>query len=100
MTVEYISLILNLGGEYEEIKSFCGKYFSNMEGEDTTVASFKFTGGHLGLLIYSWSIKNPPKVPAFEIYGEKGSVYPWRNLSSNSATGTPLKGSYTFTHWG
>jgi predicted dehydrogenase len=70
-----------LGGEYGEIKSFCGKYFSNMEGEDTTVASFKFTGGYLGLLIYSWSIKNPPKVPAFEIYGEKGSVYPWRNLS-------------------
>ena len=25
------------------------------------------------------------------------SVYPWRNLSSNSVTGTPLKGSYTVT---
>lgn len=72
--VHFIDTLLNLGEEYEEIKSFCGKYFSNMEGEDTTVASFKFTGGHLGLLIYSWSIKNPPKVPAFEIYGEKGSL--------------------------
>ncbi|AEE94324.1 hypothetical protein Ahos_1441 [Acidianus hospitalis W1] len=28
------------------------------------------------------------------------SVYPWRILTFNSATGTPLKGSYTFTHWG
>ncbi|WP_338598874.1 Gfo/Idh/MocA family oxidoreductase [Sulfolobus tengchongensis] len=72
--VHFIDTLLNLGGEYEYVKASCGRYFSGIEGEDTTLATFKFKNGALGLLMYSWSIINPPKVPAFEIYGERGSL--------------------------
>jgi hypothetical protein len=45
-------------------------------------------------------------LPRLGVPGGSGlRVYPWRNFSLllitfNSTTGTPLKGSYTFTHWG
>ncbi|MEM0131941.1 MAG: Gfo/Idh/MocA family oxidoreductase [Saccharolobus sp.] len=72
--VHFINTLLNLGGEYESVKALCGKYFSGIEAEDTTVASFKFKNNALGLLIYSWSAPKAPRLPAFEIYGENGSL--------------------------
>lgn len=72
--IHFVDTLLNFGGDYKEVKAFCGKFFSGIEGEDTTTALFKFTSGALGVLLYSWSAKNPPKVPAFEIYGENGSI--------------------------
>ncbi|AAK43115.1 Gfo/Idh/MocA family protein [Saccharolobus solfataricus] len=72
--VHFIDTLLNLGGEYESVRGVCGKYFSGIEGEDLTLATLRFRKGHLGLLMYSWTTPNPPKVPAFEIYGENGSI--------------------------
>jgi|OSPMetMinimDraft_2_1075162.scaffolds.fasta_scaffold01131_4 predicted dehydrogenase len=72
--VHYMNTLLNLGGEYESVSAVCEKYFSGIEGEDTTVATFKFKNSSLGVLIYSWATPRPPKLPAFEIYGERGSI--------------------------
>ncbi len=72
--VHFVDTILNLGGDYEQVKAYCNKYFSGIEGEDTTLALFKFRSGASGVMIYSWSAKHPPRVPAFEIYGENGSI--------------------------
>lgn len=43
--VHFIDTLLNLGGEYEDVKAYCGKYFSGLEGEDTSLATFKFKSG-------------------------------------------------------
>jgi predicted dehydrogenase len=72
--VHFIDTLLNIGGEYERVVSMCANYFSEIEGEDTSVSIFKFRSGATGLLIYSWSVQPLERYPMFEIYGEKGSV--------------------------
>ncbi|MFP3239391.1 MAG: gfo/Idh/MocA family oxidoreductase, partial [Caldivirga sp.] len=55
----------------------CGvsyRTISGIEGEDTTVGIFRFKNGARGFIMYSWGMMNPPSVPAFEVYGENGSL--------------------------
>ncbi|AOL16502.1 dehydrogenase [Sulfolobus sp. A20] len=72
--VHFIDTLLNLGGDYEKALGLCNNYFSGIEGEDTTIALFKFKNNALGTILYSWSVPKPPKVPGFEIHGENGSI--------------------------
>lgn len=72
--VHFIDVLLNIGGEYDQVKAQCGRYYSNIEGEDTSLATFRFKRGGLGLLIYSWATPAPPKNPGIEIYGTRGSI--------------------------
>ncbi|BCU68421.1 oxidoreductase [Sulfolobales archaeon HS-7] len=71
--IHFVDTMLNLGGEYKEVKGMCKRTFAGIEGEDTSGAIFDF-GDYLGMLTYSWAARNPPPVPAFEIYGEKGTI--------------------------
>lgn len=71
--IHFVDTMLNLGGEYTEVKGMCKRTFAGLEGEDTSVAIFNFKGGYIGTLIYSWATKGE-KYPRFEIYGEKGSI--------------------------
>jgi predicted dehydrogenase len=70
--IHYVDTLLNLGGEYTEVKGMCKSTFSGLEGEDTSESIFTFNG-FLGVLIYSWATKGD-NFPHFEIYGEKGSI--------------------------
>lgn len=71
--VHFVDTLLNLGGEYTEVRGLCKRTFAGLEGEDTSAAIFNFKGGYLGVLIYSWATKSD-RYPRFEIYGEKGSI--------------------------
>ncbi len=73
--IHFIDTLLNFGGEYSDIYSSSNHLGSVIEGEDNTSALFKFKNGITGLFFYSWSYHNPPEVPAFEIIGNKGSIY-------------------------
>lgn len=72
--IHFVDTLLNLGGEYEAICGVSYRTISGIEGEDTTVGLFKFRNGARGLIIYSWGMKNSPSTPAFEVYGEGGSI--------------------------
>ncbi|ARM75226.1 Gfo/Idh/MocA family protein [Acidianus manzaensis] len=71
--IHYIDTMLNLGGEYSEIKGLCKNTFSGLEGEDTSGGIFNFKGGYLGIFMYSWASKSE-NFSHFEIYGERGSI--------------------------
>jgi len=70
--IHFVDTLLNLGGEYKEVRGICKSTFSGLEGEDTSEGIFTFNGP-LGVLIYSWATKGD-NFPHFEIYGEKGSI--------------------------
>ncbi|WP_048816777.1 Gfo/Idh/MocA family protein [Caldisphaera lagunensis] len=73
--IHFVDAMLNLGGSYDKICSISYKTYVDMEGEDTTVAIINFKNGAKGTLIFSWGMNNSPLVPAFEVYGEKGTIY-------------------------
>ena len=72
--IHFIDTLLNLGGDYERACGVSYRSVSGIEGEDTTFGIFKFKNGATGLIIYSWGFKNPPRTPAFEVYGDNGSI--------------------------
>ncbi|NON61135.1 Gfo/Idh/MocA family protein [Acidianus sp. RZ1] len=71
--IHYIDSLLNLGGEYREVKASCKKFFSGLEGEDTVTAVFLFKQGMIGNFTYSWSTPSW-NLPHFEVYGENGNI--------------------------
>jgi predicted dehydrogenase len=73
--IHLVDALLNFGGSYDKICSSNYKSIVDMEGEDTSFSLFKFKSGANGLLMFSWGMNNSPMVPAFEIYGEKGTIY-------------------------
>jgi predicted dehydrogenase len=85
--IHYIDTLLNFGGDYEEVYGKSKHAGSILSGEDTTTAIFKFKNGSTGLFYYSWSYRNPPEVPAFEIIGDSGSIYEDINSRSSWKTG-------------
>ena len=92
--IHFLDTLLNFGGNYESIhgKSIHGG--SILNGEDNTAALFKFENGTYGLFFYSWSYGNPPELPAFEIIGEKGSIYEDVKSRTSWEVGTPVRTVY------
>lgn len=72
--IHYVDTLLNLGGDYTEVKSVCTRGFAGLEGEDISVSIFRFRNGAVGVLLYSWSAPGGDKASAFEIYGEHGFI--------------------------
>ena len=72
--IHFIEALLDLGGEYKQIHSSVYKGSASIEGEDNTAALFSFNSGATGLFFYSWSYKDPPHVPSYEIVGTGGSI--------------------------
>lgn len=72
--IHFVDTILNLGGDYEGLKSYVTKGSSTLEEMDTTMCLFAFRGGGKGFLFYCWSYPQPPRVPGFEIIGSEGSI--------------------------
>ncbi|MGC9152959.1 MAG: Gfo/Idh/MocA family protein [Vulcanisaeta sp.] len=72
--IHYIDTLLNLGGDYTEVKSMCMQGFAGLEGEDISASMFRFKSGALGILLYSWSAPGGDKAPVFEVYGERGFI--------------------------
>jgi predicted dehydrogenase len=73
--IHYMNTFLNFGGDYTELTSYSNHSGSVIQGEDSTKALFKFKSGAIGIFFYSWSYKDPPTLPAFEIIGSEGSIY-------------------------
>ncbi len=73
--IHFIDTLLNLGGDYTDLYSIINHGGTQLEGEDNINAIFKFKSGAAGLFFYSWAYKFSPRLPAFEIIGEKGSMY-------------------------
>ncbi|MFB6489707.1 MAG: Gfo/Idh/MocA family protein [Thermoproteus sp. AZ2] len=72
--VHFIDTLLELGGEYEEVKAYAYRAFVAMEGDDTSMALFKFKSGAYGLFFYSWAYPNASLLPSYEVIGDSGSV--------------------------
>ena len=72
--IHYVDTLLNLGGDYTEVRSVCAHGFSGIEGEDISASIFRFKSGAVGVLLYSWSTPGGNAAPAFEIYGERGFI--------------------------
>lgn len=72
--IHYVDTLLNLGGDYTEVKSVCAHGFAGLEGEDISASIFRFRSGAVGVLLYSWSSPGGDRAPAFEIYGEHGFI--------------------------
>ena len=62
--VHFVNTLLNFGGEYVEVKAYAYRAFVQMEGDDTSMALFKFKSGAYGLFFYSWAYPNPPLLPS------------------------------------
>ena len=73
--VHYIEAILDLGGPYEDVKALSYRGGKAIEGEDSTMALFRFKKGAKGLFYYTWAYRNAPQLPAYEIIGSEGSIY-------------------------
>ncbi len=73
--IHFINTMLTFGGDYDKIYADNFHGGSSINGEDTTLALFKFKSGSAGFLFYTWAYANSPKVPAFEIIGDEGSIY-------------------------
>lgn len=73
--IHYVHTMLMLGGKYSNLISRVSKGGSSLEGEDNSVSLFDFNNGSNGILYYSWTYRNPPAVPSFEIIGSEGSIY-------------------------
>jgi predicted dehydrogenase len=73
--IHYVHTMLMLGGKYSNLISRVSKGGSSLEGEDNSVSLFDFNNGSNGILYYSWTYRNPPAVPGFEIIGSEGSIY-------------------------
>ncbi len=72
--VHFVNTLLNFGGEYVEVKAYAYRAFVQMEGDDTSMALFKFKSGAYGLFFYSWAYPNPPLLPSYEVVGDAGVV--------------------------
>ncbi len=73
--IHFVNTMLTFGGDYDKIYSDNFHGGSSLNGEDTTFALFKFKNRSTGFLFYSWAYMNSPEIPAFEIIGDKGSIY-------------------------
>lgn len=73
--IHYVHTMLMLGGKYSNLISRVSKGGSSLEGEDNSLSLFDFNNGSNGILYYSWTYRNPPSVPGFEIIGSEGSIY-------------------------
>jgi predicted dehydrogenase len=73
--IHFVDTLLNLGGDYDSIDGVSRHGGSALQGEDTTTAMFKFKNGSTGLFLYTWSYREPPELPAFEVIGDTGSLY-------------------------
>ncbi|EQB72356.1 MAG: hypothetical protein AMDU4_FER2C00146G0004 [Ferroplasma sp. Type II] len=92
--IHYIDTMLNFGGDYESIHGKSMHGGSILSGEDTTVALFNFKNGSKGLFFYSWAYRNPPELPAFEIIGDRGSIYEDPKSRTSWEVGTPKRTVY------
>jgi predicted dehydrogenase len=72
--IHFMDTFLNFGGEYVEVKAFTYRTGEILEGEDTTMALFRFRAGAYGMFHYSWDYPNPPALPRFEVVGDGGSI--------------------------
>jgi predicted dehydrogenase len=72
--IHFMDTFLNIGGEYDQVKSFTYRTGDIIEGEDETMALFRFKVGAYGMFYYSWNYPNPPLLPRFEIVGDLGSI--------------------------
>ncbi|MGD0331276.1 MAG: Gfo/Idh/MocA family oxidoreductase [Nitrososphaeria archaeon] len=72
--IHFMDTFLNLGGEYKEVKAFTYKTGNILEGEDETMALFRFKSGAYGMFYHSWDYPYPPLLPRFEVVGDVGSI--------------------------
>ncbi|GGM79349.1 oxidoreductase [Thermogymnomonas acidicola] len=73
--IHYVDTMLNFGGDYTYVSARSMNVAGIIEGEDTTVANLQFANGSYGTLLYLWSYRDPPTLPAFEVIGTEGSIY-------------------------
>ncbi|SMD30584.1 Gfo/Idh/MocA family protein [Picrophilus oshimae] len=73
--IHFIDTLLNFAGDYSDVRSIINHGGTDLEGEDNINALFKFKNGAAGLFFYSWAYRFSPRLPAFEIIGENGSMY-------------------------
>lgn len=85
--VHFMNTLLNFGGEYVDVKAYVYRAFIPMEGDDTTMAIFKFRSGAHGLLFYTWAYSNPPLLPSYEVIGDRGAVV--EDLETKKRTWSP-----------
>ncbi|MGQ9781332.1 MAG: Gfo/Idh/MocA family protein [Nitrososphaeria archaeon] len=85
--IHFMDTFLNFGGEYEEVKVFTYRTAEILEGEDSTMAMFKFRIGAYGMFYYSWGYPNPPLLPRFEVIGDHGSIVEDARLRSKKPYG-------------
>ncbi len=72
--IHYVDTLLELGGEPETVYGLTAKGGSAIEGEDFSVGAVRFRSGAIGALIHSWSYRDPPLLPEFEVVGTQGSL--------------------------
>ncbi len=92
--IHFIDTLLNFGGDYDSIDGISRHGGSALQGEDTTTAIFKFKNGSTGLLFYTWAYRDPPVVPAFEVIGDKGSLYEDPGSRTDWGVDTPYRTVY------
>lgn len=81
--IHYMQTFLDFGGSFSDMYSIVNKGKSSIEGEDNSVALFRFKSGSAGIFYYSWAYANPPSLPAYEVVGTEGTIYE-SNLNRNS----------------
>ncbi|WP_297027039.1 Gfo/Idh/MocA family protein [Thermoplasma sp.] len=79
--VHFLEIFLDFGGRWKYVDAHNYRGGTSIEGEDNTAAIFTFENDAHGIFYYSWSYKDPPKVPAFEVIGTEGSVYEMKETS-------------------
>lgn len=72
--IHLMDTFLNIGGSYEAVCGSSRRVASIMEGEDASIALFKFKSGAVGIFIYGWAFPSAPRAPLFEVYGVNGSI--------------------------
>lgn len=85
--IHFIDTLLEFGGEYVEVKAYAYRASVEMEGDDTSMALFKFKSGAYGLFFYSWAYPSAPLVPSYEVVGDAGSVV--EDLETKRRTWSP-----------
>ncbi|BAB59535.1 hypothetical protein [Thermoplasma volcanium GSS1] len=72
--IHFIDTLLNIGGDYSAVRSLSYKSTQSIQEPDTVEAIFKFKNGSNGMFFYSWGYPFTPKLPAYEVIGETGSI--------------------------
>lgn len=73
--IHLVDSFLNVGGDFNEVSAMrFNLSHAEMEGEDTTSATVKFSSGAFGTIVHSWAFDDVPPMPRLEILGTEGWI--------------------------